>query len=118
MKFLVTGITGFAGPNLANLLLNRGHEVTGLVRHSNGRETDILDIVKEENFKQINFVYGDLCSRRAMDLIFKKNKFDGIFHLAAQSHPPTGFADPIGTWDINVTGSLNLFQARRSQSRM
>jgi len=111
MKFLVTGITGFAGPNLANLLLKHEHEVYGLVRHSNGRETDILDIVKEEDFKNINFVYGDLCSRRAMDTLFRKNKFDGIFHLAAQSHPPTGFADPIGTWDINVTGSLNLFQA-------
>ena len=47
MKFLVTGITGFAGPHMANLLHSEGHEVYGLVRHSNGRETDIKDIVPD-----------------------------------------------------------------------
>jgi nucleoside-diphosphate-sugar epimerase len=53
MKFLITGITGFAGPNMANLLINEGHEVYGLVRHSNGRETDILDIVPVNYFEKI-----------------------------------------------------------------
>jgi GDP-4-dehydro-6-deoxy-D-mannose reductase len=110
-RFLITGITGFAGPNLANLLIKEGHKVAGLIRHSNGRETDILDIVSEENFSKIEFIQGDLSNRRSINKIFEKEKFDGIFHLAAQSHPPTGFADPIGTWDTNVTGSLNLFQA-------
>ena len=50
MNFLITGITGFAGPHLANLLISKGHNVYGLVRHSNGRETDILDIVLIVNF--------------------------------------------------------------------
>ena len=58
MKFLITGITGFAGPNMANLLIAEGHEVFGLVRHSNGRETDILDIVPQDNFVKIKFVSG------------------------------------------------------------
>ena len=45
MNFLITGITGFAGPHLANLLHRDGHKVFGLIRGTNGMETDICDIV-------------------------------------------------------------------------
>lgn len=111
MKFLITGITGFAGPHLANLLIEQNHEVYGLIRNSNGRETDILDVVPENNFKKIKFVYSDLVNFRTLNNVFKQNSFDGVFHLAAQSHPPTSFSDPIGTWEANVAGSVNLIQA-------
>ena len=111
MKFLITGITGFAGPHLANLLIDNDHEVFGLVRHSNGRETDILDVVPDDNFKKINFVYGDLRNYLSISKVFEANKFDGVFHLAAQSHPPTSFTNPIGTMEDNVMGSANLIQA-------
>lgn len=111
MRFIITGITGFAGPHLANLLIEQGHEVYGLVRHSNGRETDVLDVVPPENFKQIKFVYSDLTNFRTLNKIFKDYKFDGVFHLAAQSHPPSSFVDPIGTWEANVEGTMNLIQS-------
>jgi GDPmannose 4,6-dehydratase len=111
MKYLITGITGFAGPHLANLLLKEGHEVFGLIRHSNGRQTDILDVVPTENFEKITFVYGDLVNFRVLNGIFKQHKFDGVFHLAAQSHPPTSFTDPLGTFEANIMGSANLIQA-------
>ena len=110
-NYLVTGITGFAGPHLANLLIENGHKVYGLVRQSNGMETDILDIVPEKNFQQIEFVYSDLVNFRTLNTIFKENKFDGVFHLAAQSHPPTSFVDPLGTFENNIMGSANLIQA-------
>lgn len=111
MTYLITGITGFAGPHLANLLIKNGYTVYGLVRNSNGRETDILDVVPESNFQQIKFVYSDLTNLRTLNTIFKENKFDGVFHLAAQSHPPTSFIDPIGTFESNIMGSANLIQA-------
>ena len=111
MKFLVTGITGFAGPHLANLLIAQGHEVVGLIRNSNGRETDILDVVPEANFQKIAFVYSDLTNFRTLNQIFQQQHFDGVFHLAAQSHPPTSFVDPIGTFESNVQGSVHLIQA-------
>lgn len=111
MKYLITGITGFAGPHLANLLIKNGHEVYGLVRSSNGRENDIRDIVPDDNFSKIKFLFGDLLDRKSLSKIFKNNKFDGVFHLAAQSHPPTSFNDPEGTMHTNVLGSLNLFEA-------
>ena len=111
MKFLITGITGFAGPHLANLLHDQGHEVCGLVRCSNGRENDIRDIVNDKVYTDIDFLYADLTNHRMLDNIFKNNNFDGVFHLAAQSHPPTSFKDPLGTFQDNIIGSANLIQA-------
>ena len=111
MRYLITGITGFLGPHLANKLIQDGHEVYGLVRINMGRENDIRDIVPDENFSKIKFVFGDLCNFRALDAIFKATAFDGVFHLAAQTHPPTSFTDPIGTWEWNVSGSVNLMTA-------
>ena len=111
MKFLITGITGFAGPHLANLLLKNNHEVHGVVRTANGRETDLLDIISNKNLAKINFHYLDLKNYYSVSKLLKKEKFDGIFHLAAQSHPPTSFKDPILTWDENVNASINIITA-------
>ena len=111
MKFLITGITGFAGPNLANLLHREGHEIYGLIRSTNGRENDIRDIVPDEVYRDIKFIYSNLTNYRVLQNVFKENEFDGVFHLAAQSHPPSSFADPLGTFDDNIIGSANIIQA-------
>lgn len=111
MKYLITGITGFAGPHLANLLIKEGHELYGLIRASNGRETDILDVVEREDFLKIKFIYGDLTDRNSITNVIKNNRVDGVFHLAAQSHPPTSFKDPIGTFNTNVMGTVYLIEA-------
>ena len=110
MKFLITGITGFAGAHLANLLHKEGHEIYGLIRRTNGMESDIRDVVPDDVYESITFLYGDLTNYRSMRTIYEENQFDGVFHLAAQSHPPTSFRDPIGTMDTNVMGSANLIQ--------
>jgi GDP-4-dehydro-6-deoxy-D-mannose reductase len=111
MKYLITGITGFLGPHLAKKLIEEGHEVHGLVRINMGRENDIRDILPDEIFSQLKFVFSDLTNFRTLDKIFKDNQFDGVFHLGAQTHPPTSFTDPIGTWECNVMGSVNLMTA-------
>jgi len=108
MKYLITGITGFAGPNLAKKLLQEGHEVHGIVRAANGRETDLLDILTPAELDQIKFHYLDLKHYFSVNKLFKEHTFDGVFHLAAQSHPPTSFKDPILTYEENVTATLNL----------
>jgi len=108
MKYLITGITGFLGPHLANKLIKEGHDVYGLVRINNGRENDIRDIVSDEYYNKITFLYGDLTDYRMMVKNLSEHMFDGIFHLAAQTHPPTSFLDPIKTWEWNVMGSVNL----------
>lgn len=113
MKYLITGITGFAGPHLANLLTDEGHEVFGLIRGSNGRENDIRDIVDDKHFSQIKWLYADLKDFHSLNEVFKENKFDGVFHLAAQSHPPTSFKNPINTFADNIMGTANLMECIR-----
>ncbi len=111
MKYLITGVMGFVGPHLSNLLLDAGHEVVGLVRESNGTEEDIRDIMGDANFSKMKFVYGDFEDFERMCELFKNEKFEGVFHLGAQSHPPTSFADPRGTFKTNAIGTINLAEA-------
>lgn len=111
MKYLVTGITGFAGPHLAQLLLKEGHEVHGIVRTANGREFDLVDIMDIKEVEAIKFHYMDLKDFVSVSKLMDTEKFDGIFHLAAQSHPPTSFVNPILTWNENVNGTVNLITA-------
>jgi len=108
MNCLVTGITGFLGPHLAQKLIKNGHKVYGLLRGTRGSEQEIKDLLTDEEFDKITFIYGDIIHFRTMDNMFKEHKFDVVFHLAAQTHPPTSFKDPIGTWEANVTGSINI----------
>jgi GDP-4-dehydro-6-deoxy-D-mannose reductase len=108
MKFLITGITGFLGPHLAKKLLNEGHEVSGILRGTRGSEQELRDLLSTEEFNKITFFYGDIVHFRTIDNLFKTTQFDVVCHLAAQTHPPTSFKDPIGTWETNVMGSINL----------
>ena len=96
---------------MAIKLIENGHKIYGLLRGTRGSEQEIKDLLTEEQFKQITFIYGDLIHHRTMDRMCKKYKFDVVFHLAAQTHPPTSFKDPIGTWESNVMGSINLITA-------
>lgn len=109
-KYLITGITGFAGPHLAKLLLKEGHRVYGLIRGSNGRENDLLDILTPDEIGQIGWCYGDLMDILSLEKIFLENQFDGVFHLAAQSHPPSSFTNPVLTYYVNVAGTVNLIK--------
>ena len=108
MKYLITGITGFAGPNLAKLLIKEGHEVHGVIRCPNGRQTDLLDILSLEEYDAITFHSLDLRQFHAIDKLLNSENYDGVFHLAAQSHPPTSFKDPILTWEENVNATVNI----------
>lgn len=111
MKYLITGTTGFAGPHLAKLLLQNGHEVHGICRTANGREQDLLDLLSPEEINSIMFHSLDLKDYYSISKVLNDNNYDGVFHLAAQSHPPTSFTDPILTFNENVTASVNIITA-------
>jgi len=111
MKYLITGITGFAAPHLANLLIDEGHEVAGLIRCSNGREEQVRELMDDAHFSKVQFLFCDLTDVDGMMRLFQEQKFDGVFHLAAQSHPPTSFTHPLETFEDNIMGSANLIQA-------
>ncbi len=112
---LITGITGFAGPHLANLLINSDPEyrvrLFGLVRASNGRETDIRDIVPDAVFNRITFVYGDFRDYDSVRQVFTEYHFNEIYHLGAQSHPGKSFIYPRCTFVTNALGTVNLVNA-------
>ncbi len=113
-KYLITGATGFVGPHLANLLISKGHDVTGIIRVCNGREVDPIDVINNDYFSKIDWIYADLKDLRSLYKIFTEDQYDGVFHLAAQSHPPTSFSDPVNTFADNVQGSVNLMDAIQS----
>lgn len=117
MKYFITGITGFAGPHLARLLLQEGHTVHALIRGSNGREMDLLDILEADEIHQIKFHYADLIEYHSLSRVFANDSYDGVFHLAAQSHPPTSFVDPVGTFTTNVQGTVNLIDVIQRQQK-
>lgn len=111
-NILITGLTGFAGPHLANYLIKcipeHDLKIYGLVRASNGRENDIRDVVPDSVFSQIEWVQGDLDNYDSLKQIFAKITFDEIYHLGAQSHPPTSFTQPRNTFVTNSLGTINL----------
>ncbi|KKR34331.1 MAG: NAD-dependent epimerase/dehydratase [Candidatus Gottesmanbacteria bacterium GW2011_GWC2_39_8] len=106
-KSLITGITGFAGSHLAELLLSRGHEVWGTTRpRSKG---DNIDSIKYN----LHLEDADLLDSHSLYTIVSKIKPDYIFHLAAQSFVQSSWASPANTVELNVVGTVHLFEAVR-----
>jgi GDP-4-dehydro-6-deoxy-D-mannose reductase len=106
-KALITGITGFAGSHLAELLLEKGFEVYGTTRPRS--RTDNIDSIKNN----LILFDADLSDSHSLYSIVVKIKPDFIFHLAAQSFVQTSWASPATTMEINVIGSVHLFEAVR-----
>lgn len=110
-KALITGITGQDGSYLAELLLERGYEVHGLVRrvaledqgNRLGRLSGILD--------RITLHAGSLESYPSIFNIFSQVDFDECYHLAAQSYVAESFADGFSTMSINITGTHYMLAA-------
>ena len=113
-KALVTGITGQDGSYLAELLLEKGYEVHGIIRRSSsfntGRIEHLFQDVHEENRKLI-LHYGDLSDASCLEKIIDKTEPDELYNLGAQSHVRVSFDEPIYTSDIVGMGTLRLLEA-------
>lgn len=107
---LITGITGQDGSYLAELLLNKGYEVHGLVRRNSNFEF-IPNIVHIRD--QVKLHYGDLSDSANLRNIIMTVKPDEIYNLAAQSHVHVSFELPEFTSDNNALGVLRLLEAVR-----
>lgn len=104
---LITGITGFAGSHLAELLLERGMDVWGTTRPRS--KTDYIDSIKYK----LHLEDADLLDSHSLYTIVAKIKPDYIFHLAAQSFVQSSWASPANTMEINTVGTVHLFEAVR-----
>ena len=111
-NWLVTGVAGFIGSHLLETLLKLDQRVVGLDNFSLGHRgnlAEVKDAVARSQWKNFRFMEGDICSldtcRRACGSV------NVVLHQAALGSVPRSIADPIGTHDSNVTGSLNLLVA-------
>jgi len=106
-KVLITGITGFAGSHLAELLLDKGFDVVGTIRPRS--KTEHIDHIKNK----LKLYDADLSDSHSLQTVFMTVKPEYIFHLAAQAFVPTSWSSPATTMEINASGSIHLFEAIR-----
>ncbi|OGG26650.1 GDP-mannose 4,6-dehydratase [Candidatus Gottesmanbacteria bacterium RIFCSPLOWO2_01_FULL_39_12b] len=106
-KALITGITGFAGSHLAELLLSEKVEVHGIQRWRS--KSDNIDDFKEK----IHFHEADLLDAHSLYKVIDEVRPSFIFHLAAQSYVQSSWASPANTLEVNIIGTVHLFEAVR-----
>jgi len=117
IKALITGITGQDGSYLAELLLEKGYEVHGIVRRSSTFNTGrIQHIYQDPHVKnsQFHLHYGDLTDSTSLFSILSNVKPDEVYNLAAQSHVKVSFEMPEYTAEADAVGTLRLLDAIRS----
>jgi len=106
---LITGITGQDGSYLAELLLEKGYEVHGIIRRSSSINTDRIDHI----FENIKLHYGDLTDSTNIVAVIQKVQPDEIYNLGAQSHVKVSFEVPEYTADVDAVGTLRILEAVR-----
>lgn len=106
---LITGITGQDGSYLAELLLEKGYEVHGIVRRASLINTHRIDHI----FDQITLHYGDLTDALGIVSVIQKVKPDEIYNLGAQSHVKVSFEQPEYTANTDALGTLRVLEAVR-----
>ncbi len=108
-KALITGITGQDGSYLAELLLDKGYEVHGLVRRSSSFNTWRIDHIRDE----LVLHYGDLVDQNSLARALEALRPDEVYNLAAQSHVRVSFDMPEYTTDVTAIGVLRVLDAVR-----
>jgi GDPmannose 4,6-dehydratase len=114
---LITGITGQDGSYLAELLLDKGYEVHGVIRRASSFNTERIDHLYADRHQEgtrLFLHYGDLSDATALQRIVSEVQPDEVYHLGAQSHVRVSFDAPLYTADVDGMGTLRLLEAVRS----
>ena len=117
---LITGITGQDGSYLAELLLEKGYDVHGVVRRSSTFNTDRIDhIYKDphESDAKLHLHYGDLTDGQNLTNLVLDIRPDEIYNLGAQSHVRVSFDAPANTVQVVGIGALNVLEAARQLNK-
>jgi GDPmannose 4,6-dehydratase len=115
-KAFITGITGQDGSYLAELLLEKGYEVHGLIRRGSTINTGRIDhIYQDPHLRKRNLIlhYSDLSDGGNFNRLFKTIRPDEIYHLGAQSHVRVSFDIPEYTADVTGLSTLKILEAVR-----
>ena len=118
-RALITGITGQDGSYLAELLLDRGYDVHGLIRRASTFNTDRIDHLYEDPHEasgragRLHLHYGDLTDANSLARLIRTVRPTEVYNLAAQSHVRVSFDMPIYTADSVAIGAVKLLEAVR-----
>ncbi len=107
---LITGITGQDGSYLAELLLEKGYEVYGIMRRKSVVDYGNVDHIKEK----IHFIYADMTDPISLITAMRISQADEVYNLAAQSFVATSWEQPLATADIDALGVTNMLEAIRT----
>ncbi len=119
-KALITGITGQDGSYLAELLLEKGYEVHGIIRRASTFNTGRINhIFQDPHIKDARMFlyYGDLVDTGNIEKIIKQVEPDEIYHLGAQSHVRVSFDIPEYTCNVDALGTLRILEAIKNSGR-
>lgn len=108
-KGLITGITGQDGSYLAELLLEKGYDVYGLVRRSSVEKFDRINHIRD----YLKLVQGDLIDQSSLDEAIRTIAPDEVYNLAAQSFVPTSWNQPVLTAEVTGIGVTRVLEALR-----
>jgi GDPmannose 4,6-dehydratase len=108
-RALITGITGQDGSYLAEFLLGKGYEVTGMVRRSSTVTFERIAHIQDD----LTLVSGDLLDEGSMIAVIAEHRPHEVYNLAAQSFVQTSFAQPVLTGDVTALGVTRLLEAIR-----
>ena len=115
-RALISGITGQDGSYLAELLLEKGYDVYGIIRRSSSFNTARIDHIYDDPHKsgvRLHLIYGDLNDASSLNKILRNVTPDEIYNLGAQSHVRTSFDIPEYTAEVAGIGTLRLLEGVR-----
>ncbi len=113
MRALITGITGQDGSYLAELLLEKGYEVWGMVRRSSTENFERINHIKDK----LHLEQGDLLDQLSILELVEESRPDEIYNLAAQSFVPTSWKQPILTGEFDAMGVTRVLEAIRQLNK-
>jgi len=113
LNALITGITGQDGSYLAELLLEKGYRVYGMIRRSSVENFNRIESIKEK----INFVQADLLDQLSIIDAIKESQPDEIYNLGAMSFVPTSWKQPVLTGEFTGLGVTRVLEAARLMNR-
>jgi len=116
MKILITGVAGFIGSSLTDVILNLGsYQVIGLDNFDDfyDRKIKINNLKNAIHNKNFSFYDFDLRCNVSLYELFQKTKPDIVIHLAAKAGVRPSILDPLGYYDVNVNGTLNILETMR-----